>query len=299
MKIFSAAGIRLPYFSVGLKDAPVRVLVTAGLDGDEYAGIEAAYRLEKELAASHFSSVGVTVVPLVNRPGFLAGTSFHPLDGKYPKNIYPGNPSGTDSERLVAVLIRQFVSSATVWLDLHGGAITEKLQPFILASETGKSGIDQLVTQILKSLPGRPVIVYLKRGALRRPLAIARRGSAYLILESGWGGKPRLTDINRHLRWVRTIIGNLDRHQALHSVRAVYRRLDVVSARQDCFWFAECGVGQNLVKGEIVGKTADLTSRQVKKVLCPRTGVSLWLRSASGASGGDTLCVIMSEKASL
>ncbi|MCE7897977.1 MAG: hypothetical protein DPW11_01280 [bacterium] len=57
-----------------------RVLITAGVDGDEYDGICAA----QALIQSYNLPIPITIIPIVNIPGYLSHTSYNPLDKRYP-----------------------------------------------------------------------------------------------------------------------------------------------------------------------------------------------------------------------
>jgi len=163
-----------------------RVLITAGIDGDEYAGIEAA----KHLILTYQGNIPLTIIPIVNLAGYLAKTSFNPLDGKYPKYIYPGSKFGSSSSKLKYQL-SQYERGIDLWIDLHGGASDEHLKPFIWASE---------VYPFLSHLSGR--ILVEKSIAKKVP---------YLILESGQLGETKPSAVKQHLSWINTILNNIDR----------------------------------------------------------------------------------------
>jgi len=56
------------------------------MDGDEYAGISAAYQLIEEFSHTPFRG-SIIIVPIVNMPGFIAQTSENPEDGKF-RNVF-------------------------------------------------------------------------------------------------------------------------------------------------------------------------------------------------------------------
>jgi predicted deacylase len=99
------------------------LLVTAGNDGDEYAGIAACYRIIEEFSSTRFCGT-LIVVPIVNIPGFEAEKSENPMDGKFPKYIYPGNKLGSATERL-RFWLSEIAESSDFWMDLHGGSLVE------------------------------------------------------------------------------------------------------------------------------------------------------------------------------
>ncbi len=116
-------------------------LVTAGIDGDEYTGIQAAYELIEVYRKRNFAG-RLIVIPIVNVPGFEAGCSENPLDGQFPKSVFPGKENDSPTERLVDWLARSYVSESYVWFDLHSGALNERLNPFLWTYETGVASVD-------------------------------------------------------------------------------------------------------------------------------------------------------------
>lgn len=120
--------IHVPVATINGNAEGPSLLITAGNDGDEYAGIAAAYRLIEEFSKLSFAGK-LRIIPIVNIPGFENEMSKNPIDQKFPKYIYPGNPSGSASERL-RFWISEFAESSDFWLDLHGGSLVESLVPF-------------------------------------------------------------------------------------------------------------------------------------------------------------------------
>src|SRR3989338_8733641 len=118
------------------------LLVSAGMDGDEYASIDAAYGLIEEFSRIRDLRGTVVIIPIVNIPGFEAKRDYNPLDNKYPKLIFPGNSKGTASQRLKHWLSVNFIIKSSVWIDLHGGALGERLVPFVYLPHTGNAMLD-------------------------------------------------------------------------------------------------------------------------------------------------------------
>lgn len=105
------------------------VLITAGVDGDEYEAIN----LAQEIIRSYDLDIPITVIPIVNLVGFHAKTSHNPLDGRYPKVIFSGSPLGSSSSRLM-YKVSKYTRGKKLWIDLHCGAIGETLFPFAWAA---------------------------------------------------------------------------------------------------------------------------------------------------------------------
>ncbi len=176
------------------------LLITAGMDGDEYAGIEAAKRLAVLYQSRNFAG-RLIIVPTVNADGYAARTSENPFDGKLPKNIYPGRASGSASERLVHWLKCVHIDRADAWHDMHGGASNEFLRPFLWMYKTGVREVDALTNKLIRA-SSTDTILCQKVGWFSKPRALARAGKFFVMAESGQHGEINERDIARHVQWV-------------------------------------------------------------------------------------------------
>ena len=184
-----------------------RVLITAGIDGDEYDGIEAA----KSLINNYRGDIPITVIPIVNIAGYQAKISQNPLDGKLPKNIYPGSRYGSSSNQLIAELSKHTVG-VELWVDLHGGATDEHLNPFVWAQKTNNTIVDQRTTGLISRL--KTTSLYTNSTTLPPAPALAKHNTSYIMLESGELGLPTKRNTQRHVDWVGTVLTNLDNNKS-------------------------------------------------------------------------------------
>lgn len=117
------------------------LLVTAGMDGDEYAPIAAAFAAAEKYKEANFHG-RLIILPIVNISGFEAGVSENPLDKKFPKYCIPGSRWGTSSERLMYHIVHTYARYADFWLDLHSGAQDEITQNCAWNALTGVADVD-------------------------------------------------------------------------------------------------------------------------------------------------------------
>ncbi len=96
-------------------------LITAGVHGDE--GPWGAWALQKFLAATPMAELvgSVRVVPVSNPFAMEADARNAPFDTLDLNRSFPGNPHGSHTERLAAILSEHAVTGADVAIDLHGG----------------------------------------------------------------------------------------------------------------------------------------------------------------------------------
>lgn len=119
-RLASGAELRIPLsLVVGQQPGP-RVVVTAGVHGDEYEGVRALVELRHELDPALLAG-SVVLVPVANPPAFDAGTRTSPLDGINLNRVFPGDPHGAPSERLASTLFQEVIAGADALIDLHSG----------------------------------------------------------------------------------------------------------------------------------------------------------------------------------
>lgn len=265
------------------------LLVTAGMDGDEYASIEAAYRLAEEFSTRAF--VGrLVVVPLVNIMGFWNECSQNPLDGLFPKMRLLGKEGGSSTERLTHWLSSHYALQADCWYDAHGGAMTEGLHPFLWAWRGPRTS--ELVSTIRDA---RLADVFVDERAHFGSGAslLAKHGCAYMIGESGQRGRREEADIARHTTWVHGVMhamGMLD-DVASPAAQDVYSRVAFVTARTEGIW-RPAHSSLTVTKGEVLGECVGIDGRLLHTVRAPSGGVRLWWKETMALRKGDVLCAI-------
>ena len=126
--------IQLPLTLIhGARPGPT-LLVTGGIHGGEYPGIEAAIQLARALDPATLSG-SVIVVSITSPTAFQARMQYRvPEDGLNLNRQFPGRATGTYSQRLAACVMTDLAARADAWVDLHGGDIHEDLEPFTIYS---------------------------------------------------------------------------------------------------------------------------------------------------------------------
>ena len=120
LAVGAAAGtLNLRIGSVG-QGKPV-VTITAGVHGDEGPwSARAIHQLLERTAMTDLIGT-LRVVPVSNPLAMEADTRCAPLDVLDLNRVFPGNPNGSHTERLAALLAEHAVEGADVLIDLHGG----------------------------------------------------------------------------------------------------------------------------------------------------------------------------------
>ncbi|MBM3459439.1 MAG: hypothetical protein FJX77_13025 [Armatimonadetes bacterium] len=113
----------------GARPGP-RLALLAGVHGDEYEGIRAIPEVLRSLDPGQLIGT-IWAVPVCNVPAYHAATRCSPLDGLNLARVFPGNPNGTVTERIAAVLTDQILREATFLLDLHSAGIAYSMPTLV------------------------------------------------------------------------------------------------------------------------------------------------------------------------
>lgn len=106
------------------------MLVTAGIHGCEFVGIETARRLAIELAGRSGAVRGtVTIVACVN-PGAMRARipALNPADGLNINRMFPGDAGGSASQR-TATWLMELQSESDFYIDMHAATSMRSSRP--------------------------------------------------------------------------------------------------------------------------------------------------------------------------
>lgn len=285
--------IKIPVCEIkGKKEGPV-LLVTAGADGDEVSGMEAAYKLADEYKNGDFAGQ-LNIIPILNIPGLENSVSINPIDNTYPKRVYPGRTDGSATERLIYWLNENYILKSKVWLDLHGGALDEMLSPFAYTYHTGKKDLDTLTNKIIKTLDFLR-LTHENSCVWGKVELLAENGVCYVIIESGFGGIRNDVWVVYHLKAVRAVMMVLG--MTVGDIRqSVKPRIygKIISYRSKCngLWYPHLFPDSLVVKGELIGKLKSVNNRDKEIINSDYFGEVLWMRKNIYTKKGTTVAEI-------
>src|SRR5215467_5579699 len=114
-----------PYFAAVGPEPGLTFLLTAGIHAAEYTGTLAALRLGQAIDPARVKGT-LVIIPLLNRPGFFERSIYvNPEDNQNLNRAFPGNASGTWSERFAHHLLHSIVVKVDRAMDLHAGDMIE------------------------------------------------------------------------------------------------------------------------------------------------------------------------------
>jgi len=285
----SAPDIRLTTVDLGTRSIQIPVaefegkrpgktlLITGGMDGDEYTGMEASYRLVERYRDRNFAG-RLIIIPIVNIPGFEGECSWNPMDMRFPKHIYPGNPAGMPTARLVSWLTQTHASRANLWHDMHAGSITEGLRPFVWLHETGKKDTDALMRLARERFDADLFVAERVSGASKAG-ALAKHGCGYILTESGQRGERDETCVARQVVWAESSMALLGMIDAPATSKRAPEVLTVVTYDRSALtglWRPVLPVPKKLVRGQVIGTCLRLDGTGMRDVRASTSGTPLW-----------------------
>ena len=281
--------IRIPLAHIqGAKNHP-KILVTAGLDGDEYAGIDAAYRLIEKYQEAKFDGV-LTVIPIVNVPGFVNRTPFNPHDSKYPKSIFPGNKNGSSTERLIQWL-SEIIYKHEAWIDLHGGGLDEYLVPFVYLTPPSNKQLKKRVFSLIRHMPNRNII-YDKKNSWGFK-GLDEKGILRLVIEAGSRGGRKTDHIEYHLYLIRKLIYLLNKNpdELTSNLRKkkIFTGWSVLRADKAGIWSPMNNLKKIFEKGDLVGEIKTYGGKIISTVKVNEGGILLFRKTGALCTKGDLL----------
>ena len=108
--------------------AEPRVVIVAGVHGDELVGPHALVELAQELAPTELRGT-VVLVPSANPLAFAAGQRKAPDDDLDLNRIFPGKSGGSATERIASSLVQLVAGAADLVIDLHSAGREGNLLP--------------------------------------------------------------------------------------------------------------------------------------------------------------------------
>lgn len=255
------------------------MLITGGVHSGEYVGIQACVELGAELQPE--KTVGtIVILKVLNRPAFenRAG-SLGLSDGKNLNRVFPGNPNGTEMERLAWAITKEVYPKVDYYIDLHSGDDFEALTPYVYYA--GKAA--QEVTEVSRKMAEQVDVPYMVRSMVSSGGAYnyaASKGIASILLERGGMGAWTSEEVNSDKRDVRNILSSLDMYQIRRDVRN-YVPMEVTdvcyqAASEDGLWYPAANPGDMVAEGALLGTIRDYNGKLRETCRAEYTGVVLY-----------------------
>ncbi|MEP6491797.1 MAG: succinylglutamate desuccinylase/aspartoacylase family protein [bacterium] len=281
----------------GVKPGPT-VAFVAGSHGTEYSSIVAMQRLVGRVDAKKLGGT-VIIAPLLNVASFQAMTPhINPVDRKGMNGSYPGDASGTQTQRALAAVATQIVGPADVIVDLHGGDLDEDLRPYSYWYRGGNAAQDSAGLKLVLAFGLDHVIV--TNVDPRSPTAgrslsgyALTHGKTVLIAEAGRSGVVAPGDLTALVEGSLNVLGELGmlarRVAKLQHPVWLAGAGSRVAADSAGVFFPAVARDTKVKKDQIVGHTTDYLGRPTGDVRAKIDGLVTFIRGVPSMWPGATL----------
>lgn len=255
------------------------MLITAGVHGGEYVGIQAAIELSQKIKIQKVAGT-IIIVKVINVPAFeRRNGSMGLTDGKNLNREFPGNPKGTEMERLAWAVSHELQPAADYYIDLHSGDDYEQLTSYVyyagMADEKTVSQSRRMAEQV-----DVPYMVRSNVASGGSYNYAASQGIPSILIERGGMGAWTSEEVRSTRRDVRNILCHLGIYQGKKDYRTYYP-LDVTDicyqdASRDGLWYPFKKPGDMIREGEILGEVRDYEGGLLELSVAEYDGVILY-----------------------
>ena len=254
------------------------VTISAGVHSREYVGMEAVNRLASELEPEQICG-RLRLIHAVNYNGLIRRSSdVCPEDGKNLNRAFPGDDSGSSTQRLAAFLEREVIADSDAIMDLHSGGFCEGLTPHLYFHGVCKPEINQ-ASQEMATYVNVPYAVrssatngfYSHAGQCGVPAILLERGGSGI-----WSEEEVLADV-QDVKNVLRFLGVLQ--DGVAAVRQNPRVLPggfYEDAPVSGLWYPKKKVGDRVEKGEELGQIRDAFGQLLFSYAAKEDGVLLY-----------------------
>jgi len=284
--------LKLPVCAVcGCKEGPV-VLITAGIHGAEYIGIQTARELSKELDPEEIN--GTVVFLLVANPqaAFTYTRLFVPEDGKNLNRAFPGKKDGSLSEKIAYTIEHELHSQADYYIDLHAGDTHEQVMPFVYYPGVAK---EEVMEKSRKMAEATGMEIRVKSSATTGSYNYAAiEGVPSILIERGGGGSftnEQLASYKRDVVNVLSALGvvNKDLGEEKNNIQNEVINAVYTDSLAEGFWHPVKQPGEWFLKGDLLGTVEDVWGTPLQLCHAEFDGIVLYETSAMGVREGDSL----------
>jgi uncharacterized protein len=288
-------GVEVPVVELtGSHDGPL-LTVIAGVHGCEYVPMAAVREWTRALEHREISG-RIRAVPVLNVTAFRARSPFVvPEDGKNLNRCFPGNPDGTEAERLAYAAFTQLISGSDAVIDAHCGDLVEALEPFTLY----EAGPAEAAARDLALAYGLGYVIRQERGPDRAVAgtssgAAAEAGIPAITAEAGGCGLVERWAVDAHLRGLDAVLAQLGmatptgaNGRGMSGGGTSVREPTILSRFlwQRCadagWWAPAVQAGEVVSAGQTLGTVASLDGSELQETItAPSDGVIIFLTSS-------------------
>lgn len=282
---------------------PGKVLaIVAGVHGFEFASILAAERLAERVDPATLSGT-LMIVRVANINGFQGRSpNVNPVDRKNLNRVFPGNPKGTQTDRIANLIAREVVARSDFLMDVHSGDGAEFLDAFIGVYGGPLATDFPLALQVARGFGFPNIVRYTMetKEQIDRGRSLNRQGVAMgkptILVEVGQNGSREEAHVAAILAGVENalaILGMAD--GAPHGTGPeplLFEGTTSLAAGYTGLYHPFDARPRWVAKGDLIGIIRDYTGREVERLTSPVDGYALYGITGPPVEVGDAVVTI-------
>ncbi len=295
-------GTRIPVtIAHGADDGPVLALI-AGTHGYEYTSIIALPRIAAALdpAKMHGS---VILVHMANPTTFYGRRIYYGSDAKNLNRMYPGNPSGSISERIAHAITTQVIDKATHLIDMHCGDGNESLRPYSYWMPIGDERVDNAAREMVLAYGLDHIVIDRTRPTdpkktLYTSTTAMVRGKPAITTEAGGMGLTDEPAVHAHVDGALSVINHLGIMTApsMTVTNPVwYEKAEVLRAPVAGIWRPVVDKMYSVAKDALVGRIVDPFGNVLREIRAPFAGEMLYVVATPPVSENEPLAMVAAQ----
>ncbi len=277
--------------------------IVAGVHGFEYPPIVAVQEFLSEIDPKKLKG-SLIVLPLANPASFFGRSPFvNPLDGKNLNNAFPGNKSGSSTEKIAHFITSEVISRSDYFLDIHAGDASEDLIPFVCYYDNKQNSEKTRSAEMLceasgfENIVSYPYTISAKQPALYAFKQAVQDGKVALSIESGKLGNVQSEAISGTKEAIYRMLqaaGMYERKDLPVPQRSKnrYTNQSSIKCEQQGIFYSELKAGDGVKKGQKIARITDLFGKTIAEIFAPETGVILYKVGTPPVNKGETLFCI-------
>lgn len=282
--------VELPVTMICGREAGPTVLISAGVHGAEYIGIQTAMELSREIKPEMIR--GRLIFLLVANPGACRDfvRFVVPGDGNNMNRVFPGDKDGGLAEKTAYTIVHELQSRADYYVDLHAGDTSERVMPFVyFPGEAGEDVVEKSRAMARAADLRVRARSSAKSGAYN---CAAIRGLPAVLIERGGGGVFTREEVELYKQDVRNILihlGMLEGREVHRYEQQEVTQATYLEAETDGFWYPSLQAGECFEKGAALGEITDVWGKRLAAYTAGYDGIVLYQTVGMGIKAGDPL----------
>lgn len=294
---------QLPLLAARGAQAGPTLVVTAGVHGDEYEGVEAILDVFERVAPATLRGT-LLMLSVCNRPAYELIRRSSPVDGLNLARVFPGAAGGTLTERIAHWMTERLLRAADFYIDLHSGGITAQIPTLVgyvhdsgALGQRSRAGAEAFGAPVqwghpLPLPPGRTIS------------AATELGVPSLYTEAPGGGYARPDDVTCFADGVLNVMRHLNMLDGEPQPRPMTHDLfgdgnldHVIETPVAGYFRAEVELLQTVEAGQRLGTVRSLLGETLAEITASRAGIVIMLRRLHRVNAGDGVAQITGELA--